>query len=243
MMLNPPPLIYALTAGMLASINPCGFVMLPGYVFYFLTTEEKKEDGASPEEWAAAVPIGRRLSRGLLTAAVLTAGFMALFLLAGIALSVGVYFLVGAVPYIGLVIGVGLVVLGVLLLAGMHITFGNINLHYIRRRTLSGMFLYGVAYALASLGCTLPVFMVVVGSTFIAGSVAGGISQFVAYAVGMGVVLVAVTLSIAVFQGVLVRRLRRLVRYVERAGAVLLIGVGGYIIYYWLTMGGLLTQG
>ncbi len=56
----------------------------------------------------------------------------------------------------------------------------------------------------------------------------------------MGVVLLALTLSLALFQGMLVRHLKRLLPYVERAGAVLLIGAGLYIVYYWLTKGQLL---
>jgi hypothetical protein len=39
---------------------------------------------------------------------------------------------------------------------------------------------------------------------------------------------------------VLVRYLQRLVPYVERVGALLLLGAGGYIVYYWLTAGQLL---
>ena len=106
-----------------------------------------------------------------------------------------------------------------------------------------GMFVYGMAYALASLGCTLPVFMVVVGSTLTTGSVGAAVAQFAAYAVGMGSVLVVVTVSIPVFQGVVFRYLRLLSRYFERAEVILLIAVGGYIVYYRLTAGGLLTSG
>ena len=50
----------------------------------------------------------------------------------------------------------------------------------------------------------------------------------------------ALTLSLALFEGVLVGALRRVVPYVERAGAVLLLGAGVYIVYYWLTLGQLL---
>ena len=242
-MLNPPQLLYALTAGMLASINPCGFVMLPGYVFYFLTTEDEEEKNGTLVTGFASVPIVRRIGRGLVTAGTVTAGFMALFAVAGGAFSVGLYFLVKAVPYAGLVIGIGLALLGIFLLSGMHINVGTINVPFLRRRTFAGMFMYGIAYAVASLSCTLPVFMVVVGSTITSGGIGAGIAQFVAYAIGMGVVLVVVTLSIAVFQEAVVRYLLRFSRYVERAGAVLLIGVGAYIVYYWLTAGGLLASG
>ncbi|MDP3063594.1 MAG: hypothetical protein Q8O40_10375 [Chloroflexota bacterium] len=38
-------------------------------------------------------------------------------------------------------------------------------------------------------------------------------------------------------QGVVVRLLWRLLPWVERVSAVLIIAAGGYIIYYWLTIG------
>ena len=33
-------LTFAFTAGLVATINPCGFAMLPAYLSYFLWTEE-----------------------------------------------------------------------------------------------------------------------------------------------------------------------------------------------------------
>jgi cytochrome c biogenesis protein CcdA len=97
-----------------------------------------------------------------------------------------------------------------------------------------------VAYGLASLSCTLPVFLVVVGSTFTRQGIGGGLIQFLAYGLGMGIVLMALTLSLALFEGVLVGHLRRLVPYVERVSAILLLGAGVYIVSYWLTKGQLL---
>jgi cytochrome c biogenesis protein CcdA len=111
-----------------------------------------------------------------------------------------------------------------------------------RERNLKNILLFGVAYGLASLSCTLPVFLVVVGSTFTRQGIAWGLAQFLVYGLGMGAVLMALTLSVALFEGVLVGYLRLLLPYVERAGAVLLVGAGAYIVYYWLTVGQLLRS-
>ena len=35
---------YAFTAGMVASVNPCGFAMLPAYLSYFLGIEGQADD-------------------------------------------------------------------------------------------------------------------------------------------------------------------------------------------------------
>jgi cytochrome c-type biogenesis protein len=221
---------YVFGAGMLASINPCGFAMLPAYLSYFLATEDSPTaDGHKA--------VKARLPNALLIAGVCTSGFMAVFLAAGAAISAGAYVLVRAMPIFGLIVGLALVVLGVLLLSGLQIAIPGLHLRFVRKRTLGAIFVFGVAYALASLSCTLPIFLVAVGSTFMHGGLVQGVVQFLSYALGMGLVLAVATVSLALAKGAVVRWLKGLVRFVERAGAVLVIGAGGYIVYYWLTSG------
>jgi len=233
-------IFYAFSAGMVATVNPCGFAMLPAYVsFYLATSEENPGPGGT-------LP---RLARALLVGGSLTAGFLVLFVLAGALISLGAYVLVTAMPWIGLLVGLGLMLLGGWLLLGRH-TFASLStgvglpglpqLQVRRERSLRSAFLFGVAYGLASLSCTLPIFLIVVGGAFTRRGAATGVGQFLAYGLGMGAVLMALTVSLALFEGVLVGYLRRVVPYVERAGAVLLVGAGAYITYYWLTAGQLL---
>jgi cytochrome c biogenesis protein CcdA len=102
-------------------------------------------------------------------------------------------------------------------------------------------FIFGIGYGLASLGCTLPIFLVVVGSAIKSQGFTNGLFQFFSYALGMGAVLTSLALSIAVFKGGLATYLRRLLPYMERIAGVLLLLSGTYQIYYWLTKGGLLA--
>ncbi len=225
-------IFYAFSAGMMATINPCGFAMLPAYVSYYLTTGQ-----GNPGPGGALT----RLPRALLVGGTLTAGFLMLFLVAGTLISLGVRALIGAMPWIGLLVGMGLVLLGGWLLLSRHVALpGSLQLRVRRERSLKSIFLFGIAYGLASLSCTLPIFLAVVGSVFTRQGIGGGLAQFLAYGLGMGTVLMTLTLSLALFEGVFVGHLRRLVPYVERIGAVLLLGAGAYIVYYWLTAGRLL---
>lgn len=243
-------ILYAFTAGMVATVNPCGFAMLPAYISYYLATGEgnpgplQQSDGLSLVGLKAQGRLGKTMSRllhALLVGGTLTAGFVVLFALAGTLISLGAYALVTAMPWIGLLIGVALVLLGGWLLLGHHLALPGLpQLQVGRERTLRGIFLFGVAYGLASLSCTLPVFLVAVGSAFTQQGIGMGLARFLAYGLGMGALLMALTLSLALFKGVLVRYLQRALPYVERAGAVLLLGAGAYIIYYWLTAGQLL---
>jgi cytochrome c-type biogenesis protein len=103
-----------------------------------------------------------------------------------------------------------------------------------------GYFAYGLAYGTASLSCTLPVFLAVVGSALTATGFLGAAAQFVLYAAGMGLVITVLTLGVAFFKHVALSRVRTLSRYVEPVSALLLLVAGAYIVYYWLTIGGLL---
>ncbi len=224
-------LAYAFSAGMVATVNPCGFAMLLAYISFYLATEDDR-------------PLGEvaRLWRALLVGTVVTAGFVVLFALAGTLISLGAYILVTAMPWIGFFIGLALIVLGLWLLAGNHLSIPGLpTLQARRQRSLRAMFLFGVAYGLASLSCTLPVFLIVVGTAFTQQGVAQGLGQFLAYGLGMGAVLMGLTVGLALFREVALTSVRRVMPYVERASALLLTAAGAYIVYYWLTKGGLLV--
>jgi cytochrome c biogenesis protein CcdA len=225
------PVGYAFAAGMVASVNPCGFMLLPSYLSYHLGTEEK---GFYRQSKA------RRLRRAVLLGGVATAGFLAVLILFGLGISAGGQWLVTVFPYAGVVIGAAMALLGFwLLVTHRTIGIGASGLMTVgAERNLRTLFSYGVAYALGSLSCTLPIFLVVVGSALTSGDIARSLLQFVGYALGMGTVLIVVTIGAALFQGVVARWLRRLVPYVHRMSAMFLMGAGAYLVFYWLFVSG-----
>src|SRR5262249_58489596 len=75
-----------------------------------------------------------------------------------------------------------------------------------RNRGLAGYAAYGAAYGLASLGCTLPVFLGVVATSLQLHGLAGAIGQFVLFGIGMGLVLAVLTLATAWFGDGLILR-------------------------------------
>ncbi len=99
--------------------------------------------------------------------------------------------------------------------------------------SVRGFFLFGLAYGAASLSCTLPVFLVVVGGGIAAGGFLAGVGQFFVYSFGMASVLVALTLALAFFKQGLVARVKKAVPYVQLASAILLILAGVYTVLYW----------
>ena len=105
---------------------------------------------------------------------------------------------------------------------------------------VQGYFLFGVSYGTASLSCTLPIFLTIVGTSFAVSSIAVSLGQYLLYSLGMGMVIMALTLAIALFQGAMVGALTRAQPYVRPIGIGMMIVAGSYIVFYWLTIGGLL---
>jgi cytochrome c biogenesis protein CcdA len=226
------PVSYAFAAGMVASVNPCGVLMLPTYALYHLGTTGAEEQRHPIRRGLAAIRV----------ALVVTAGFTVIFALVGVAVAAGGQWLVTVFPYAGLLIGAAMLGLGIWLLAG-HRTVGIAAAGRVRiapQRSLANMFLFGVVYAIGSLSCTLPVFLVVVGSALGGGNAAASFSQFLGYALGMGTVILIVTVGTALFRRSVSRWLNRLTPYVHRFGSLFLIGAGGYLLVYWIFVVGLL---
>lgn len=184
---------YAFGAGMVSAVNPCGFAMLPVYLSLYL--------GADDQGFQRR-PLLFRLFKAVWIAAVVTSGFSLLFGILGVIVSAGGVVLVRFMPWISVVVGLLLVLLGGWLLAGKHLSFdlplrlaGNIGDP--RKMTVRGFFLFGVAFGATSMSCTLPIFLMVIGGSATAGDFSSGFFQFVGYILGMGSVLLLLTLSMA----------------------------------------------
>jgi cytochrome c biogenesis protein CcdA len=213
-------LLVAVVAGMVATVNPCGFAMLPAYLALVVA-------GASEQSRT------RLLTRAVVSSAMMTLGFVAVFGLFGLLFSLVASSVQRYLPFVTVAIGLALAVLGVLLLMGREITLlvpkparGAPNRH------VGSMFGYGVAYAIASLSCTIGPFLAVAGSTLRSGDLVEGLTAFLAYAAGMGLVVTVLAIATALASDVVTRKARSLLPHVSRLGGVLLVLVGVYVTYY-----------
>ena len=231
-MVDALPVSYSFGAGMLASVNPCGFIMLPAFAAFYFTA------GGADEAPGAIRRVGRALKMGGL----ITLAFVVTFGLAGAVISAGGHIITSWIGWAGLVIGAALVILGAYQLATRRSLFANATagIRVQRSVTMRGVLLFGAAYAVASLSCTLPIFMTVAGTAFSGtGSYLDSVLNFLQYAAGMGIVLTAITLGIALFRHQTARLVNRALPYVEATGNVLLVFAGSYLVWYWTAQGGL----
>ncbi|GAA3345972.1 hypothetical protein GCM10020358_55160 [Amorphoplanes nipponensis] len=94
------------------------------------------------------------------------------------------------------------------------------------------MVLFGMAYAVASLGCAIGPFLAIVVSSLRAGSIIEGVALFVSFAAGMGLVVGVTAVAVALLRVSAVARLRRAAAFVPRIGGAVLIVAGAYVAYY-----------
>lgn len=214
-------ILLAFTAGMVATVNPCGFAMLPAYLSFFLG------DPDSPRSRGDAI------TKALGVGAAVSAGFLVVFGVTGALFTFASLSVAKYSQWITLVIGAGLVLLGIAMLGGFELATRLPTLNKGgKQRTLPSMFVFGISYAVASISCTLPIFTGTVTSTFNRSNFASGIVVFLAYSVGMALVLIALTVSLGLAKSTLVGTLRRALPYVNRVSGVFVILAGSYVAYF-----------
>jgi cytochrome c biogenesis protein CcdA len=169
--------------------------------------------------------------QGLLVGAVVTLGFLGFFALVGLPVSYGVGAIARAVPWVGLATGAALALAGLLTLLGRQLRLpAHPRVRPRRERRLGAMFLFGVGYGAASLGCTLPLFLTLLGASLSGG---GKLTAFLAYGAGMAVVLMALSVLVALAREGAARAVRPLLPFMSRIAGLLLLAAGGYLFYYW----------
>lgn len=209
---------FAFVLGMVALFNPCGFPLLPVYLAAFV----------GGERTGAAARIGAGVRAGL----ALTVGFLTVFSIAAV-LAGSVHTIVLALaPWLMIVIAIAITILGVMAAAGrspaLHAAPGF--------RDGTGfvpMAGFGVAYAVGSLSCSLPVFIAAISGALATGSGIVTVAVVLAYGLGMGLLATVLALIVSVTGSVVTAPLRRAAAALPRIAGAACIVIGLYLLGYW----------
>ena len=100
------PLALAFTAGMIASINPCGFALLPASIGAFVAGDDTRVR----TDW--------RIARAVGVSAAVSVGFAAMFIIVGVVFSSASSALRQQMPWVTIAVGAVMLAMGVASIAG-----------------------------------------------------------------------------------------------------------------------------
>jgi cytochrome c-type biogenesis protein len=215
----------ALLLGFLSFFAPCAFPLLPGYISYYLGRYEG----------------GPTLSGSVKAGIASATGINGLFALIGAAVAVGATAVTSYLEYLKPGVGVFIVLLGLAMVLGKTEIFdrfgGKLSSYSSKlggRARYSGLFLYGVGYGLASMGCQAPIFIALIFAGLAAGGVLEAFMVFLSFSIGMGCMMITVSVIVGTAKMKLMERMRALTPYINRACGGILIIVGLYFLWEYL---------
>lgn len=100
--------------------------------------------------------------------------------------------------------------------------------------TKTGLFWYGVAYGSAAAGCVAPVVIGLLTASVSKGIITG-LLVFLIFSLTAGTLMVTFTMMVAASETTIVDKLKASTRQIEMVGGVVMIIVGIYLVYYYLS--------
>ena len=107
-------LTLAAVTGGLSVLNPCGFPLLPSFLSFYASTDDQQLPTATT-----------RVGQGLHVGALVTAGFLGVFSIIGLPITLGANAVARAIPFVGLSIGLVLVAVGVAATTGRTVSLNT----------------------------------------------------------------------------------------------------------------------
>jgi cytochrome c biogenesis protein CcdA len=204
----------AFTAGILAVLSPCALPLLPSYVVYYLNQKTRAS-----------------ILNVFLFSFLMMIGFLSVFTLIGLFPSIAISFLEVNSKIMQSFIGILLIFVG--LLYGFTDLFNYIPRLSVTPSKSSGLisyFIYGVGYALASMSCSLPVFLLILGRSITANLIEN-VFLLIFYGLGVGSILFFLTIAVYFSKDLLLSKILDSLPLIRKISAIILILSGFSMLY------------
>jgi len=250
--------LFAVGAGVMVFFSPCSFPMLPGYMSFYLANKKQRtgkfDETAARETLPDGLAAAAGLAGVLLLIGILLIPFVSVIggLLGHLELLIGIVLTgLGVVmvmeydsekivqPFRKLVAQIGSsapalmakqgIEKGIKATTGKDFSFSDNS-----DGTRVGLFWYGVAYGSAAAGCVAPVVIGLLTASISQGIITG-LLVFLIFAMTAGILMVAFTMMVAASETTIVDRMKASTRQIEMAGGVIMIVIGIYLMYYYLS--------
>lgn len=212
-MIEIPGIIFAFSAGIFSLLSPCSYTLLPGYISYYLGSDFS-------------------IKKGLTGGLACTIGLLTVFLVIGGLASLLGEFIPLIIPYLSLVSGAVLILMGTGMIIQKRFHFVAFSLMPSKRKGFLGLYLYGMIYGFAGVGCSAPIFLSVLFYAASQGFI-NGVFSFTFYALGMGLPLIVTSILLAEGKEYIISKILRSSAWIQKTSGVMLIIIGLYQLYYY----------
>ena len=225
-------LVLSYILGLFMFFSPCALPLLPGYMGYYMAKHGEKGT------------VFTSVKNGLIAALGIFVTYLAVGGLASLMGAAAGNIILSLVPFIGAL----LVLLGILMFFHIQIPtqwfsegIGRLKGAILRKRggaatetaqaapREKGLFSYGMVYGTASMGCSMPVFIGVIAVALMYGPVYAFMA-LVMFGLGMATLMVVVTVIVGLAKRTIVQHFVGAIGIMNRISALLLVGVGLYLI-------------
>lgn len=210
---------FAFLAGLQSFFAPCSIALIPAYVGYYV--RERPGNHSKFQELFFGLKAGIFSSLGLLS---VYSVFGILFALLGQVIA-------PFMPWIELITGSILLFLGSSTLLGYEFAIRPPVIIQVKSNGVRRFYFFGLAYALGAIGCTLPIFLLVIFQALAQKGFMGGIITFLIYSFAMVLLMIVFSLVAAVSKTAISLFMNRYIAIIQKTAGVLILLAGVYLVY------------
>lgn len=218
--MDPVLVSFAFLAGLQAFFAPCSIALIPAYIGSYI----REETGDMSRM--------RQLANGLKAGVVSGLGLITIYLVFGVILTVAGRFIAPFIPWINLTTGSALVLLGTATVLGYEFALRPPAI--IRTNATYGLkrfYVFGMTYAIGAVGCTLPIFLLVIFQGLAQKGFLGAFINFLVYAAAASLLMILFSLVAAISKAAIRRFLERWMPFFQKSAGVLVLLGGAYLVY------------
>ena len=210
---------FSFLAGLSAFFAPCSIALIPAYVGYYVKEETGKGNKI------------QQLLFGLKAGSFASLGLISVYIVFGILLTLFGRIIAPVFPWIELGTGTLLLFMGSSTLLGYEFAIKPPVVFQVNTNGLKRFYFFGVAYAFGALGCTLPIFLLVIFQSLAQKGIFGGVVNFTVYALAMSSLMIVFSLISSLSKNVINRFLAKYMGLIQKSSGTLILLAGIYLIY------------
>ncbi|OIP57280.1 MAG: hypothetical protein AUK12_03620 [Candidatus Levybacteria bacterium CG2_30_37_29] len=212
-------LSFSFLAGLQAFFAPCSIALIPAYVGYYVKEETEADNKI------------KQLLFGLKAGIFASLGLISVYVVFGVILTIFGRLIAPIFPWIELSAGGLLIFMGVSSLFGYEFAIKPPVVLGTHADGLKRFYLFGVAYAFGSIGCTLPIFLLVIFQSLAQTGTIGGLVNFSVYALAMSSLMILFSLISSLSKNAMRKFLTSYMALIQKSAGILILLAGIYLIY------------